>query len=114
MPWGNLPNPRYLRTANGGTLLVDGWWAWARKIHYSADILMALSWGLSCGFGGVLPYLYPVFFFVMILHRAARDEERCRAKYGADWERYCKLVPGRFLPLSGLVRRREVPQPSIE
>jgi delta24(24(1))-sterol reductase len=112
LPWGTLRNPRYLRTANGGTLLVDGWWAYARKIHYSADILMALSWGLSCGFSGVLPYLYPAFFFVMIMHRAVRDERRCRAKYGADWERYRQLVPSRFIPRFGLLRRRAWPQPS--
>ena len=107
LPWGTLRDPRYLRTANGGTLLVDGWWAYARKIHYTADILMALSWGLSCGFSGVLPYLYPAFFFVMIMHRAVRDERRCRAKYGADWERYREIVPGWFLPLPRLRRRRQ-------
>jgi delta24(24(1))-sterol reductase len=114
LPWGTLRNPRYLRTANGGTLLVDGWWAYARKIHYTADILMALSWGLSCGFGGALPYLYPAFFFVMIMHRAVRDERRCRAKYGSDWERYRQLVPGRFLPFEALWRRRELPGASVE
>jgi delta24(24(1))-sterol reductase len=115
LPWGTLRNPRFLRTANGGTLLVDGWWAYARKIHYSADILMALSWGLACGFSGVLPYLYPAFFFVMIMHRAVRDEKRCRAKYGADWERYRQLVPARFVPFVGqLLRRREMARPSIE
>jgi delta24(24(1))-sterol reductase len=98
LPWGTLKNPRYLTTSNGGTLLVDGWWAYARKIHYSADLLMALLWGLSCGFGGVLPYLYPAFFFVMIMHRAERDERRCSLKYGDDWERYRRLVPRRFIP----------------
>jgi delta24(24(1))-sterol reductase len=109
LPWGTLIRPRYLRTANGGTLLIDGWWAYARKIHYSADILMALSWGLACGFGGVLPFLYPAFFFVMIMHRATRDEGRCRAKYGADWERYRQIVPGRFVPRLRIAR----PLPSI-
>jgi delta24(24(1))-sterol reductase len=99
LPWGTLHNPRHLKTANGGTLLIDGWWAYARKIHYTADILMALSWALSCGFGGILPYLYPVFFTIMIIHRAGRDEKRCRDKYGADWERYKAIVPGRFIPV---------------
>jgi delta24(24(1))-sterol reductase len=98
LPWGTLRDPEYLRTSDGGTLLVDGWWRYARKIHYSADILMALSWALACGFGGALPYLYPLFFFVMIMHRAERDEKRCRAKYGADWERYLARVPYRFIP----------------
>jgi delta24(24(1))-sterol reductase len=98
LPWGTLREPEYLRTSDGGTLLVDGWWRYARKIHYSADILMALTWALACGFGGALPYLYPLFFFVMIMHRAERDEKRCRAKYGIDWERYLARVPYRFIP----------------
>ena len=99
LPWGTLERPRVLRTQGGGTLLVDGWWAWARKIHYSADIVMALTWALACGHRAALPFLYPAFFLVMIVHRARRDDARCRAKYGADWERYCALVPSRFVPL---------------
>jgi delta24(24(1))-sterol reductase len=98
LPWGTLRNPRYLTTANGGTLLVDGWWRYARKIHYSADIVMAWTWALACGFTGALPFLYPLFFFVMIMHRAQRDERRCRAKYGSDWDRYLEMVPKRFVP----------------
>jgi delta24(24(1))-sterol reductase len=98
LPWGTLRNPRYLSTAGGGTLLVDGWWRYARKIHYTADIIMGWTWALACGFGGALPYFYPVFFFVMIMHRAQRDERRCREKYGADWDRYLEVVPKRFVP----------------
>jgi delta24(24(1))-sterol reductase len=98
LPWGTLRNPQYLATRNGGTLLIDGWWRFARKIHYTADIVMASCWALACGFGGILPYFYPVFFFVMIMHRATRDESRCREKYGADWDRYRQTVPYRFVP----------------
>ena len=74
--------PRYLRTEAGSRLLVDGWWRYVRKPHYTADALMALSWGLICGFDRFLPYFYVVFFVVMILHRAHRDAARCRKKYG--------------------------------
>ncbi len=98
LPWGTLRNPRYLTTAGGGTLLVDGWWRFARKIHYAADIVMATTWALCCGVGSILPYVYPIFFFGMIVHRARRDEARCRDKYGADWQRYVELVPYRFIP----------------
>jgi delta24(24(1))-sterol reductase len=95
---GTLANPRYLETASGSKLLVDGWWAHARKIHYTADVGMALSWGLICGFDHALPYFYVTFFVGMILHRASRDVARCRAKYGADWDRYCAEVPWMFVP----------------
>jgi delta24(24(1))-sterol reductase len=98
LPWGTLQNPRYLDTKAGSKLLVDGWWKYARKIHYTADVAMALSWGLICGFDHFLPYLYVSFFVVMILHRAGRDIARCKAKYGDDWDRYCEEVPYLFIP----------------
>src|SRR5690606_18669728 len=82
LPWGTLKNPRTLETRSGSKLLVDGWWRYARKIHYTADVVMALSWGLICGFDHFLPYLYVSFFVMMIAHRARRDVQRCRAKYG--------------------------------
>ena len=98
LPWGTLEPPRYLNTKVGSRLLVDGWWRYARKIRYTADALMALSWGLICGFDSFLPYFYVMFFVVMILHRAHRDIARCKRKYGADWDRYTKEVPYLFVP----------------
>ena len=98
LPWGTLKNPQYIETASGSILLTDGWYRHTRKIHYTADTLMALSWGLSCGFSSFLPYLYPVFFFGMIIHRYRRDMDRCAKKYGKDWERYCKTVAYKFIP----------------
>ena len=98
LPWGTLKEPRYLQTAHGNKLLMDGWWRYARKIHYTADVLMALSWGLVCGLGHFLPYFYVTFFVVMIGHRARRDIERCRRKYGEDWDRYTAEVPHLFVP----------------
>ena len=98
LPWGTLENPRHLDTRAGSKLLVDGWWRYARKPHYTADVLMALSWGLICGFDHFLPYFYVVFFALMVLHRASRDIARCRRKYGADWDRYREAVPYLFIP----------------
>jgi delta24(24(1))-sterol reductase len=98
LPWGVLKNPRYLNTEHGNKLLTDGWYRWARKIHYSADTLMGLIWGMSCGFNHFLPYFYVCFFTGMIIHRYLRDQHRCMKKYGNDWEKYCKIVPYVFIP----------------
>lgn len=81
-----------------GDLLIDGWYAFVRKAQYSADSMMALSWGLACGFASPLPYFYFLFFTGMIIHRQNRDEARCSAKYGDYWEIYKRAVPNVFVP----------------
>lgn len=62
VPWGRLTAPvRYIETPKGN-LLVDGWYAHVRKLQYTGDIIMALCWGLCCGFESPLPYFYCCFF----------------------------------------------------
>jgi Delta24(24(1))-sterol reductase len=97
--WGILDKPKFLVTPKGN-LLIDGWYAYARKMQYTGDIMMALSWGLACGFGSLLPYFYVTFFTSMIIHRQSRDEIRCKEKYGEYWDKYTKLVPNVFFPSS--------------
>lgn len=98
LPWGTIENPQTIKTADGSLLLIDGWYKYGRKIHYTADVVMGMTWALSCGFSGVLPYLYPAFFIAMIAHRYQRDDHRCAKKYGKDWDLYCKVVPYKFIP----------------
>lgn len=31
LPGGTIQNPKFIQTAHGNRLLVDGWWAWSRK-----------------------------------------------------------------------------------
>ena len=91
--------PAPLKSPDGGSaLLVDGWWKYARKIHYTMDICFALCWGLVCGTTHFLPYFYFCFFTGFITHRASRDHERCAAKYGDDWRKYTQMVPYVLIP----------------
>ena len=46
----------------------------ARKINYSGDWLFGLSWSLFTGFGSLLTYFYPIYFAVLLIHRAWRDD----------------------------------------
>lgn len=98
LPYQWLENPRYIKCKNGGTLLIDGWYRYARKAHYTADFTQNLCWALITGFNSPLPYFYPFFFFFMILQRAKRDTEKCAEKYGQDWEAYKKECPWIFIP----------------
>lgn len=96
--YGTLRNPEYLVTKIGTPLLVDGWYKYARKLHYTVDLVMALTWGMSCGFDNFIPYFYVCFFTAVLVHRVSRDEIRMRNKYGEDFERYAAKVPYRFIP----------------
>jgi hypothetical protein len=47
----------------------------------------------------------------MISHRALRDIQRCRIKYGETWTEYEKQVPYLFIPVS--IARERVLRPKI-
>jgi 7-dehydrocholesterol reductase len=79
-------------------LLASGWWGLARHFHYVPEILGAFFWTVPALFGDVLPYFYVVFLTILLTDRAARDDGRCQAKYGVDWDRYKEKVPYRILP----------------
>ncbi|KAG5192324.1 ergosterol biosynthesis ERG4/ERG24 [Tribonema minus] len=89
---------KFMQTQRGTKLLVSGWWGMARKINYTGDWLMGLSWCLCCGFDSPLPYFYVAYFGVLLVHRAFRDDHACAAKYGEDWKAYKAKVPYMFIP----------------
>ena len=50
------------------------------------------------GWGMIVTYFYLVYFAILLIHREMRDEEKCKRKYGKDWDRYTKQVRWRILP----------------
>ncbi len=90
--WGRTPE------LLGGKLLVSGWWGIGRKINYTGEIGVYLSWALCAGFAAPYPYLLPASLFILLTQRAWRDDRRCRAKYGELWDRYCERAKFKMLP----------------
>jgi 7-dehydrocholesterol reductase len=79
-------------------LLVSGWWGVARHFHYLPELTLATAWTIPVAFGRALPWFYPVFLTILLVHRSLRDDDRCARKYGAAWEEYRRRVPWRILP----------------
>jgi delta14-sterol reductase/lamin-B receptor len=88
----------FLQTKRGTKLLTSGWWGIARKINYTGDWIMGLSWCLLCGVDSIVPYYYAIYFAILLVHRSIRDDHMCQEKYGDDWGKYKEIVPYRFIP----------------
>ncbi|MGH8508034.1 MAG: DUF1295 domain-containing protein [Gammaproteobacteria bacterium] len=82
----------------GGRLLVSGFWGIGRHLNYSGEICIYLAFALTTGGGSFLPYLLPAWLIALLIHRAARDERRCGAKYGALWTEYTRKARFRMVP----------------
>jgi delta14-sterol reductase len=90
--WGRPPE------TVGGKLLVSGFWGIGRKLNYTGELCLYLAWSLTTGWTSVVPYLLPLWLMVLFPHRAWRDDQRCRTKYGALWDEYCKRARFRMVP----------------
>lgn len=116
---------KYIETKSGSRLITSGWWGTARHINYFGDWLMSWAYCLPTGFAGYVvhksittgeqvvsqgpnnemrgwgtpvTYFYMLYFAVLLVHRELRDEEKCRKKYGKDWDRYCEIVKSKIIP----------------
>jgi delta14-sterol reductase/lamin-B receptor len=94
--WGHPA--RWVETPSGTRLLCSGWWGLARHCNYLGDWMMALAWSAATGFGSGIPWIYPVFFAGLLIHRERRDHAHCQQKHGAAWTDYCARVRWRIVP----------------
>lgn len=95
------PNAKFLGLISpltvNGRLLCSGWWSLSRHINYLGDTLMATGLSLAID-GGILPWLYPLYYIGLFIARERTDFDRCKEKYGRDWDEYCRRVPYRIIP----------------
>lgn len=82
----------------GGRILVSGFWGIGRKLNYTGEILVYWSFTLLSGTEALVPYLLPLWLLGLLTHRAWRDDKRCREKYGALWEEYCRKATFKMIP----------------
>lgn len=97
----NDPNLKHLRTmstSSGKKLLISGWWGMCRHPNYLGDLIISLSYALCTGFSHIIPYLGTIFLVLLLLDREKQDNEDCKRKYGADWDKYCDIVKYHIIP----------------
>ncbi|GFF60110.1 C-14 sterol reductase [Aspergillus udagawae] len=122
----HMKHIKYIQTSSGSKLMISGWWGLARHFNYLGDWLMSWSYSLPTGVAGytiiesinssgdvqkqaiqtpevrgwgmIFTYFFLLYFGVLLIHRERRDEEKCKRKYGADWERYTSIVRSRIIP----------------
>ncbi|EDM76522.1 c-24(28) sterol reductase, putative [Plesiocystis pacifica SIR-1] len=82
----------------GDRLLISGWWGIGRKLNYTGEIMVYMSFALCTGLSSIVPYLLPLWLCCLLPHRAWRDEQRCAAKYGELWVQYTKIAKFRMIP----------------
>jgi delta14-sterol reductase len=80
-------------------ILCSGFWGVSRHVNYLGEILMASGLALSLGWPWLLgPWLYPIYYVVLLGTRERDDDRRCAAKYGEVWAAYRERVPWRIVP----------------
>ena len=84
--------------ALGDRLLISGFWGIGRKLNYTGELCLYIAWTALAGWASPLAWLLPLWLAALLVHGAARDVRRCRAKYGALWDEYCRAALFRMVP----------------
>jgi len=79
-------------------LLTSGWWGVSRHMNYTFEIGLSGCWSLVAYQLGAIPFAYLGYITLLLLHRIYRDEDKCKKKYGTDWDKYCDKIKYRLIP----------------
>jgi len=80
-------------------VLCSGFWGVSRHVNYLGEVLMATGLALSLGWPlAIGPWLYPLYYILLLGFRERDDDRRCAEKYGRLWEEYRQRVRWRIVP----------------
>jgi delta14-sterol reductase len=86
-------------TDGKNALLVNGFWGLSRHVNYLGEVLMATGIILCTGYPGMIwPWLYPLYYVILLVTRQIDDDKRCLLKYSYLWNTYKTKVPYRIIP----------------
>ena len=58
-----------------GKLLISGFWGICRHANYLFELMLAIAWCLPAIKVSFIPFLYPIFMLILLIHRTFRDEK---------------------------------------
>ena len=80
-------------------ILASGFWGVSRHINYLGEICMGLGIASAVGhYDLIWPWLYPLYYILLLVPRQLDDDKRCLKKYGKLWEEYQREVPHKIIP----------------
>ena len=53
---------------------------------------------ICLGVNHVIPWMWSVSLFFLLLSMAVNDDKKCRKKYHSSWDEYRERVPYSFIP----------------
>ena len=66
-----------------------------RRERLADVVTLALALGYP---RSIWPWLYPLYYLVLLVPRQLDDDRRCAEKYGPMWNDYKRAVPYRIVP----------------
>ena len=80
-------------------ILASGFWGVSRHINYLGEICMGLGIASAVGhYDLIWPWLYPLYYILLLVPRQLDDDKRCLLKYGPLWEEYQEKVRHKIIP----------------
>jgi Ergosterol biosynthesis ERG4/ERG24 family len=93
------PIPQRALVLGDRRVLVSGFWGLSRHVNYLGELLMATALALCLGYPtALLPWLYPIYYVLLLVPRQLDDDRRCAEQYGPLWDEYRRAVPHRIIP----------------
>jgi protein-S-isoprenylcysteine O-methyltransferase Ste14 len=93
------PIPQRALVDGDRRVLISGFWGLSRHINYLGELCMATGLTFCLGYpAALLPWLYPLYYVLLLVPRQLDDDRRCAAKYGPLWHQYQRAVRWRIVP----------------
>jgi protein-S-isoprenylcysteine O-methyltransferase Ste14 len=86
---GTTPNP--MRPEEASALVTAGLYRYSRNPMYVADALILLAWALLVANAAAFVFV-PLFVLYLNRYQIRPEESALRARFGAEFERYCAAV----------------------